>query len=60
MEPEGKYSVDSGWCFVTENTSGVLGGGQVGCNYQFAPSWVIALEGDCEAANIKGDVTKSR
>ncbi len=44
---------------VTGNTSGVLGGGQVGCNYQFAPSWVIGIEGDGEAANIKGDVTES-
>jgi outer membrane immunogenic protein len=44
---------------VTGNTSGVLGGGQVGCNYQIAPSWVIGIEGDGEAANIKGDVTES-
>jgi hypothetical protein len=42
---------------VTGNTSGGLGGGQVGCNYQFAPNWVIGIEGDGEAANIKGDVT---
>ncbi len=44
---------------VTGNTSGVVGGGQVGCNYQFAPSWVIGIEGDGEAANVKGDVTES-
>jgi outer membrane immunogenic protein len=31
---------------VTGNTSGVLGGGQVGCNYQFAPNWVIGFEGE--------------
>jgi outer membrane immunogenic protein len=43
----------------TGNTSGVLGGGQIGCNYQFAPNWVIGIEGDGEAANIKGDVTHS-
>jgi outer membrane immunogenic protein len=42
---------------VTGNTSGVLGGGQVGCNYQFVPNWMIGIEGDGEAANIKGDVT---
>ena len=42
---------------VTGDTKGVLGGGQVGCNYQFAPNWVIGIEGDGEAANIKGDVT---
>ena len=44
---------------VTGNTSGVVGGGQIGCNYQFAPNWVIGIEGDGEAANIKGDVTDS-
>ena len=44
---------------VTGNTSGVLGGGQVGCNYQFAPNWVIGIEGDGEAANIKGDATET-
>jgi outer membrane immunogenic protein len=42
---------------VTGDTKGVLGGGQLGCNYQFAPNWVIGIEGDGEAANIKGDVT---
>jgi len=44
---------------VTGNTNGVLGGGQVGCNYQFASNWVIGIEGDGEAARIKGDVTQS-
>jgi outer membrane immunogenic protein len=44
---------------VTGNTKGVLGGGQVGCNYQFAPNWVIGIEGDGEAAGINGDVTES-
>jgi outer membrane immunogenic protein len=44
---------------VTGDIKGVLGGGQVGCNYQFAPNWVIGIEGDGEAANMKGDVTHS-
>ncbi len=44
---------------VTSDSKGVVGGGQVGCNYQFAPNWVIGIEGDGEAANIKGDVTES-
>ena len=44
---------------VTGNTKGVVGGGQVGCNYQVAPNWVIGIEGDGEAAGIKGDVTQS-
>jgi outer membrane immunogenic protein len=42
---------------VTGDTSGVIGGGQVGCNYQFAPNWLIGIEGDGFAADIKGDTT---
>src|ERR1700730_9657035 len=42
---------------VTGNTSGVLGGGQVGCNYQFAPNWVIGIEGEGSGTGINGDVT---
>jgi outer membrane immunogenic protein len=42
---------------VSGDTSGFLGGGQVGCNYQLAPNWVIGIEGDGSAADIKGDVT---
>src|SRR6266542_5091555 len=41
----------------TGHTIGFLGGGQVGCNYQFAPNWVIGIEGDGSAADIKGEVT---
>jgi outer membrane immunogenic protein len=44
---------------VTGDTRGVLGGGQVGCNYQFAPNWMIGFEGDGEAAKIKGDVSET-
>src|SRR5215470_20344773 len=44
---------------ATGNTKGVLGGGQIGCNYQFAPNWVIGIEGDGEAAGIRGDLTES-
>jgi len=44
---------------VTGSTNGVLGGGQIGCNYQFASNWVIGIEGDGEATGIKGDVTQS-
>jgi len=39
----------------TINTSGFLGGGQVGCNYQFSPSWVVGAEGEFSASDIKGD-----
>ncbi len=42
---------------IDDDTRGFLGGGQVGCNYQFAPNWVVGFEGDVSWANIKGDLT---
>jgi outer membrane immunogenic protein len=44
---------------VAGDTNGFLGGGQIGCNYQFAPNWVIGIEGDGQAAHIKGDLAQS-
>jgi outer membrane immunogenic protein len=34
--------------------SGALGGGQVGCNYQVNPNWVLGIEADYDAAHISG------
>jgi len=34
--------------------SGVLGGGQIGANYQFTGHWVIGVEADIDASNING------
>lgn len=39
-------TVDSGGKFV--------GGGQIGCNYQFAPNWVIGLQGDMTWGSLSG------
>jgi outer membrane immunogenic protein len=49
----------AGWSPVVmhADTSGFLGGGQIGCNYQFAPIWVVGLEGDFSAAHISGSTT---
>jgi opacity protein-like surface antigen len=33
--------------------SGVVIGGQVGCDYQFAPSWVIGIEGAAAGSTMK-------
>jgi outer membrane immunogenic protein len=41
---------------VSGDTSGWLGGGQLGCDLQLASSWVIGVEGRASAANIKGDI----
>ncbi len=32
--------------------SSFIGGGQVGCDYQFAPNWVIGIQGKAEFGNI--------
>src|SRR5258708_26033942 len=36
------------------NSTGLLGGGQVGCNFQFAANWVIGFEADASGANQQG------
>ena len=36
------------------NSTGLLGGGQVGCNFQFAGNWVIGFEADASGANQQG------
>jgi outer membrane immunogenic protein len=39
---------------ANHNTSGGLAGGTAGYNWQFAPNWVIGIEGDFDWADIKG------
>jgi outer membrane immunogenic protein len=41
---------------ATVSTSGVLAGGQVGFNYEFAP-WVIGIEGSWTSSNVNGSQT---
>lgn len=36
------------------DTSGGLFGGQVGCNYQFAPNWVAGIQGDIAGTDFNG------
>ena len=36
------------------SSTGFLAGGQVGCNLQFAPNWVIGIEADASWANPQG------
>jgi len=38
----------------SQRTQGILGGGQVGFNYQFANRWVAGIEADIDGAGIKG------
>lgn len=37
------------------NTSSVIGGAQVGCNYMFPERWVVGIEGDWDWMSLKGD-----
>jgi outer membrane immunogenic protein len=36
------------------DTSGGLFGGQLGCNYQFAPTWVFGVQGDFAGTDFNG------
>lgn len=44
---------------VTGDIFGYLAGGQAGCNLQFGGNWLIGIEGEGSAANIKGDTTQT-
>ena len=39
------------------NSSGFLGGGQVGYNYEFPGHWVFGVEADIDASSIEGKVS---
>jgi outer membrane immunogenic protein len=36
------------------NSSGVLGGGQIGFNYEFPSNWVVGIEADIDGSGIAG------
>jgi outer membrane immunogenic protein len=51
--------VHVGGAFVADSdsdTAGVIGGAQLGCNYQFAPNFVLGIEGDFSGSSLKDDV----
>src|ERR1044072_4455605 len=39
----------------TTKVDGIIGGGQIGYNWQFSPSWVFGLEADIQGSGEKGD-----
>jgi len=47
--------VGSGWS-VPQNLNGVLGGGQVGYNWQYNPWLVVGLESDLQASDVHSTV----
>ena len=42
---------------VGVNSAGFVGGGQIGCDYQFDTRWVIGLEGAVLGSTMKGSTT---
>jgi outer membrane immunogenic protein len=41
----------------TQRLNGVIGGGQVGYNYQFSPRWVLGFEADIQGSGEQGSNT---
>jgi outer membrane immunogenic protein len=41
----------------TNKPSGVVGGGQIGANWQFAPNWLVGIEADVSGADLKDTVS---
>ncbi len=40
--------------YGSETDSGFVGGGQVGCDYQFAATWVVGIRGQFDWASLSG------
>src|SRR5579872_3356633 len=53
----GVVSATSGFSTANVNISGWMAGGQLGCDYQFAPSWVIGIEGAVTGGDIGARTT---
>lgn len=53
-DPVGSLIAPAGGSVDVDSKAGFLGGGQVGCDYQFATNWVIGLAGDFSWADIDG------
>ena len=46
--------VTTGVTTVNVSSSGVIVGGQLGCDYQFDSAWVVGIEGAASGSNMKG------
>jgi outer membrane immunogenic protein len=44
--------------FASHTADGVVGGGQIGCDYQFDPRWVIGIRGMFDGTDMSGDSHK--
>lgn len=45
-------SLPGGFSAASVDVSGYMVGGQFGCDYQFAPTWVVGIEGAASGGNI--------
>ena len=48
----GIFSGVTGYSSTSVDVTGYMVGGQFGCDYQFAPTWVIGIEGAASGGNI--------
>jgi outer membrane immunogenic protein len=44
---------------TTHNSAGLVGGAQIGCDYQFAPAWVLGIEGQAAWTSLKSSIAGS-
>jgi outer membrane immunogenic protein len=51
----GILSPSTGFAIASTGDSGILVGGEIGCDYQFAPNWVVGIEGAAAWSNIAGN-----
>jgi opacity protein-like surface antigen len=56
-DPTGAFAATTGYSSANLNTSGYMIGGQFGCDYQFAPSWVVGIEGAVTGGSIHAQTT---
>ena len=50
-------SLPGGFSAANLDVSGYMVGGQIGCDYQFAPTWVVGIEGAASGGNISKTTT---
>jgi len=48
----GIFSGITGYSSASDDVTGYMLGGQIGCDYQFAPTWVVGIEGAASGGNI--------
>jgi outer membrane immunogenic protein len=53
----GIFSSVTNYSSVSDDVSGYQVGGRIGCDYQFAPTWVVGIEGAASGGNISKTVT---